>query len=42
MEDIMDKFCGKCGTKLAEEAMFCKNCGASLNEKPKKNNLVRQ
>lgn len=25
----MSKFCGSCGSQIADEATFCPNCGAS-------------
>lgn len=29
-------FCEKCGTKLPDSALFCTNCGASINGETKK------
>lgn len=28
----MSKFCGKCGAKLEDDAVFCGTCGSSVGE----------
>lgn len=30
----MSKYCPKCGEELADEARFCKSCGAEINFNP--------
>lgn len=30
----MSKFCGNCGTELADDAMFCGNCGNTMGTQP--------
>lgn len=30
----MSKFCGNCGTELADDAMFCGNCGTTMGTQP--------
>ena len=33
-EEIIMKYCTKCGNELADEAVFCGKCGASFTNQP--------